>query len=873
MIIWRFLVFVFFTLFYFLRYWVATWNANPKEKEAWRGHYLYNYLLKMGPLYIKMGQILATRSDLISDKIAERLRQLQDDVPPMKEADTRKILDDKLPHPLEQIFQDFDFNPVASASIAQVHCGILTTGQKVAVKIIKKDVKKQLQQNIILIKFLLKSIHQLIPSVRSLNLPTRFEELSVLLLTQTDLVHEATQQEAVYLNFKNHSYVKVPSLVPELCNSNIIIMEFVEAIPGKQAHRCQLPPQKLARRFQETIYTMLYLDGLCHGDPHPGNIFFTKEGEIILVDFGITVELSEDEKWGLSSFYYACTRKEWEIAVKRFTNNFVVGTEKIQERWNEYQQDIIQVLRKHFNDKTERWSTISYFQDVNQVLKSYDAQYTTNFTKVELVFLSCEGFATQIDPEIDIWANARKFTDRYSPYMNPQVKEQFNRYFGQKIPQSLALRDRAKNALVAPTHLNRYFFPSSYPLFIQKAQGCHLQDVDNNVYVDLAGGYGPHFLGYNHPEVATTLSKAIHQGGINALGHVPEIELAEIIVDALPNAEKAIFSNSGTEAIIQAIRICRAYRQRNGVAKFEGHYHGFSDQGMVSSWFRFKGSKDKPEAVAGCLGSHSDVVKNTRIFQYGHQPSLQRLREEADKLTCVILEPMPTALANYNRSFLQELRQICTELDLPLIFDEVVSGFRVTYGGVQNLAQVFPDLTCLGKIIGGGLPGGCVAGKQYLIDIAKSSEDPFSDYETKTFVGGTMSGNSLTCSAGIATLKYLKGNPEIYTRLENQTEWLAQKLREIADCRGVSLQVKANYSIFSLTFSYKKAKFYREKQAGSNFKANLALAYYMRKYGVYMPELHTLMLSAAHTQEDLDLVCHGFDSSLRDMVEDGFFVL
>ena len=873
MIIWRFLTFVFLTLFYTLRYWVAAWNASPQEKEALRGHHLYDYLLKMGPLYIKMGQILATRSDLVSDKVVEKLRQLQDDVPPMNEADTRKILFDNLQRPVEKIFQEFDFTPVASASIAQVHYGVLTTSQKVAVKIVKKNVQKQLQQNILLIRFFLKLIHQLVPSVRSLNLPSRFEELSTLLLSQTDLVHEAAQQEAVYLNFKNHPYVKVPSLVPELCNSNIIVMEFVEAIPGKQAHLCQLPPQQLARRFQETIYTMLYLDGLCHGDPHPGNIFFTKEGEIILVDFGITVELSEDEKWGLSSFYYACTRKEWKIAVERFTKYFVVSTEQLREYWDKYQKEIIQVLRKHFNDKTECWSTISYFQDVNKVLKSYNAQYTTNFTKVELVFFSCEGFITQIDPKIDVWKNARKFTDRYSPYMNHKVKEYFDRYFLKKIPQSLALRDRAKNALVAPTHLDRYFFPSTYPLFIQKAQGCHLQDVDNNVYVDLAGGYGPHLLGYNHSVVSKTLSKAIHQGGINALGHLPEIELAEIIVDALPDAEKAIFSNSGTEAIIQAIRICRAYRQRDAVAKFEGHYHGFSDQGLVSSWFRFRGSKDKPEAVAGCLGSHSNVVKNTRIFQYGHLPSLQRLREEANKLACVIIEPMPTLLANYNRPFLQKLRQICTELDLPLIFDEVVSGFRVTYGGVQNIAQVFPDLTCLGKIIGGGLPGGCVAGKQYLIDIAKSSEDPFYDYEAKTFVGGTMSGNFLTCSAGVATLKYLKAHPEIYSRLESQTEWLAQKLQEIADSRDVSLQVKGKYSIFSLTFSYKKAKFYREKQAGSNFKANIALAYYMRQYGVYMPELHTLMLSAAHTQEDLDLVCSGFDSSLRDLVDDGFFVL
>ncbi len=873
MILLRFLSSFFVTSVYLVGYWFSTLGKTDKQRRFLRGQWVYKYLLTMGPLYVKMGQILATRSDLIDDELSTQLRQLQDDAPPTSEEYVKLLLTQELGRPIESVFSTFSWKPVASASIAQVHEAVLTTGQRVAVKIVKKNIRKQLAQNLSIARLSVNLAHKLLPSVRHLNLPVRFEELYTLLLSQTDLRQEAEHQEAVYTNFKGHPYVRVPMLIPELCTSSIIVMEFMEGIRGKDAHQVDFPPSQLARRLQETIYTMLYMDGLCHGDPHPGNIFFSKTGDIILLDFGITVQLSENEKWGLSSFYYACTRKEWDIAVNRFTQYFVTNKSKVQQEWKQYQQEMAEVLKLHFDERTSRWSTITYFQDVNQVLRKYEAQYTTNFTKVELVFLSCEGFISQIDPEIDIWANARKFTDRFSPYMNSTVKATFDRYFAKTSPGSLELRDRAKHSLVAPTHLDRYFFPSTYPLFVKNAIGSKIEDVDGNVYVDLSCGYGPHILGYAHPVVTQALTEAVQKGSINALGHTPEVLLAEAIVQAFPGAEKAIFSNSGTEAALQAIRICRAYRKRDRVAKFEGQYHGFSDQGMVSCWFRFTGSKERPEPMDGTLGSHQGVVKSTLILQYGQALSLERIYEARDELACVICEPMPAVLATYDQEFLSELRKLCTDYDIPLVFDEVVSGFRVTYGGVQNLANVVPDLTCLGKIIGGGLPGGSVVGKEKLVNIAKSSQDPFLDYETKAFVGGTMSGNSLTCSAGLAVLNYLQQHPEIYTQLEEQTNWLTRELKEIAHRHNVPFKIKANRSIFAFSFSYKSTKFYREKQAGSNFKANLALAYYMRKHGVYMPELHTLMLNAAHTDEDLKIITNAFDKSLGEMVADNFFVL
>ncbi|MBD2533051.1 aminotransferase class III-fold pyridoxal phosphate-dependent enzyme [Nostoc flagelliforme FACHB-838] len=865
--------FVSVTFFYLCGYFLTTVGTNKEERISKQGQWIYRYLLYMGPVYIKIGQILATRSDLIPPNWVQILRELQDNVPYMDEADTRKIITKDLPLAFENVFSEFSFQPIASGSIAQVHRATLLTGQKVAVKVVKKNVRNQLKQNLDIIQLFVDILDSVVPSVRELGLPKRLQELRTLLIIQADMKQEAQNQELVYNNFKDHPYIRVPAIIKDLSTSNLLFMEFMEGIPGKDVYKVELKRNLLAQRFQDTIYTMLYMHGLCHGDPHPGNIFFTKDGSIILLDYGITVQLNEDEKWGLSSFYYACTRKEWDVAVERFTQHFVTDKDYINQNWNQYAQEIQNVLQYHFDISTTQWSTVSYFQDVSKVLRKYRARYTTNFTKVELVFLSCEGFASQIDPNIEIWENARKFTDRYSPYMNPKVKETFDIYFQQTAPSSLAMRDRADNSLVAPTHINRYFFPSTYPVFVKKADKSKIEDFDGNVFVDISCGYGPHLLGYAHPVINQAISEAIANGFVNAIGHEAELELAEILVEALPGAEKAILSNSGTESILQAIRLCRAYRKKDRVAKFEGHYHGFSDQGMISSWFRFTGEKFNPQPIAGTQGTDSATVKNTLVLQYGYIEGLERLRSEASELACVICEPMPSLLANYDVNFLTKLRAICTELDIPLIFDEVVSGFRVAYGGVQNLAGIFPDLTCLGKVIGGGLPCGAVVGKKNLIDIGKSSQDPFSDYEKKAFVGGTMSGNSMTCLAGTATLTYLKEHPEIYVKLDNNTNWLAQKLLEIGHSHGVPIQVKANRSIFSLTFSHKNATYFREKQAGSNFKVNLALAYYMRKHGIYMPELHTLMLSAAHTQEDLELICTAFNLSLQEMLEDGFFTL
>ncbi|GAB4542468.1 MAG: hypothetical protein Tsb0020_54840 [Haliangiales bacterium] len=168
---------------------------------------------------------------------------------------------------------------------------------------------------------------------------------------------------------------------------------------------------------------------------------------------------------------------------------------------------------------------------------------------------------------------------------------------------------------------------------------------------------------------------------------------------------------------------------------------------------------------------------------------------------------------------------------------------------------------------------GAVLGKARYIHMGKTSGDPFIDFESKAFIGGTMSGNSLSCSAGIATLRHLRAHPEIYDQLERHTDHLCEQFRRITASHGISFHITGVCSIFAMSFTYRHTEVFRDKLTGSNFKANLALAYYMRKHGVYMPELHTLMLCAAHTEADIDAVCDAFERSLIEMIDDGFFQL
>ncbi|MFE0188076.1 aminotransferase class III-fold pyridoxal phosphate-dependent enzyme [Streptomyces sp. NPDC058989] len=864
---------VWWTAYYLVR-WIAEGGHRrgraerlPRLAELLRG-----YLMRMGPLYMKAGQVLGTQSGLLPKTATEEFRAFFSELPPMPEADLRRILDRELPVAVDEAFVSFEWQPVAVGSVAQVHWALLRGGAEVAVKVVKSGVRERLEASSWLVEKLLAAGHALVPALRGYDLPGHFAELRPLLVGQCDMRQEAKWQAEFSLNFREHPFLRVPQVHDTLCGDGVLVMEYVHGTRGQDAALAGNPRPILARRLQDAFYSMVFFHGLFHVDPHPGNVMFDPEGRIVLLDFGLVGRLSADDKWRLTAFYYACIRRQWDVAVRRFVRAFVARPERLEHDHPGHAEALADVLRKHFEVETSRWSTMAFFDDATRLLRDHGCRISTRFSLLALSLLTGEGFVSQTDPGIDLFRNAQKFTDRFSPYLSAELRERFEREIGGLSPRSLAAGRDARRHLVAPTHLDRYVLPSAFPLIVEGATGSRLTDLDGNEYIDLSCGYGPHILGYAHPTAVQATQAAMTMGAVNALGNPAEFRLAKLIACAFGRDSKVVLSNSGTEAVQMALRLARARTGRQRVAKFEGHYHGFSDQSLVSSLFRYSGDPRRPDPVGNSAGMQRSVVADTLVLQYGDRASLDRVVEHAGSLACVILEPMPVAMADFDAAFLAELREVCSREGVLVVYDEVVTGFRVHFGGAQHLAGVEPDLTCLGKVIGGGLPCGAVVGRPDVVEVARTTGDPFMDLDSRAFLGGTMSGNSVTAAAGAAVLEHLRTHPDIYRDLHRKTEWLSRELEAHAADRSIPCKVKGTRSIFSITFDHAAPRLVRDRLSGSNFKANLALSYYMRKYGVYLPELHTMMLSAAHSDDDLKNVSQAFAHSIEDMADDGFFV-
>ncbi|BAX94463.1 aminotransferase class III-fold pyridoxal phosphate-dependent enzyme [Mycobacterium shigaense] len=846
-------------------------KPRSRRSDVRRAVLLRRFLLRMGPLYIKAGQILGTQTGLLTREASAEFRSFFSGLPPMSGAQLARTLRKAYGKPVDQVFASFDPQPIAVGSVAQVHRALRRDGRLVAVKVVKAGVAERINASCAVVSLLLAVGYRLIPPLRALDGPAHFAELRPALTDQCDMLGEAQRQQTVADNFRAHPLLRVPQAHHDLCRPRVLVMEFVEALSGERFAEIGTGRADLARRMQDVFYTMAFLHGYFHVDPHPGNVMFSDDGAIIVLDFGLIGVLSEDDKWNLGSFFYACIRKQWDLAVDRFTRAFVADPGRLGSARAEYEGQLADILRHHFESETTSWSTVGFFDDGTRLLRSYGARVTTVFSLLALGFLTGEGFISRLDPEIDIWKNGRRFTDRFSPYMSEELREHFDIEIGNRVKKSMRIKDDPGRALLAPTHLDRFALPSAYPLIVERAEGARITDIDGNTYIDLSSGYGPHILGYAPKRVVSAIADAAAAGAVNSLGNRAEIELAETIGSAFGADTRVIFSNSGTEAVQMAIRIARAYTGRQRITKFEGHYHGFSDLGLVSSWFRYSGSHTEPAPVANSAGAQQLVVDDTVVLQYGDSASLTRLAQTAHDVAAVIVEPMPSALVAYDPDFLTELRKVCDRSGVVLIFDEVVTGFRVCYGGVQHIVDVRPDLTCLGKIIGGGLACGAVVGKREIVEIAATSGDPFLDVDTRAFVGGTLSGNSVTAAAGLAVLQELLENPGIYVQLDEHTRALKDAMKTAAAKLDIPCDVKAEHSIFSIGFDYAKGKLVRDKLSGSNVKASIALAYYMRRQGVYLPELHTILLNAAHSEQDIADIAQAFSASITEMKQHGLF--
>ena len=429
------------------------------------------------------------------------------------------------------------------------------------------------------------------------------------------------------------------------------------------------------------------------------------------------------------------------------------------------------------------------------------------------------------------------------------------------VERSKALFEEAKKYIPGGVNSPVRAFKSvgDTPRFIAKAKGSHIWDVDGNEYIDYVCSWGPMILGHAHPKVVEAVKSQAEKGTSYGAPTELEVELAKMIVELVPSVEKVRMVNSGTEATMSAIRLARGYTGRNKVIKFEGGYHGHVDALLVKA-----GSGLTTFGVPTSPGIPEDFAKHTITVPFNDIDALKRVIDEVGHdVAAVIMEPVMAnaGLIIPEPGFLEAVRELTAEKGIVLIFDEVITGFRLSLGGAQEYFGVTPDLSCFGKIIGGGLPVGAFGGKAEIMDHL-APEGP-------VYQAGTLSGNPLAMAAGIATLKELQ-KPGVYQELRSKTEKLSEGLKEAAKAAGIydKLHFKQIESISIVYFTPKEVKNYQDALT-SNTQAYAAFFRKMLQQGVYLApsQFEVAFMSTAHTQEDIEKTVKAAEVAFKEAAQ------
>jgi len=430
-----------------------------------------------------------------------------------------------------------------------------------------------------------------------------------------------------------------------------------------------------------------------------------------------------------------------------------------------------------------------------------------------------------------------------------------------RVERSKALFEEAKKYIPGGVNSPVRAFKSvgDVPRFIERAKGSHIWDVDGNEYIDYVCSWGPMILGHAHPNVVEAIQKQAEKGTSYGAPTALEVELAKMIVELVPSVEKVRMVNSGTEATMSAIRLARGYTGRNKVIKFEGGYHGHVDALLVKA-----GSGLTTFGVPTSPGIPEDFAKHTITLPFNDIDALKKVLDEVgDDVAAVIMEPVMAnaGLIIPEPGFLEAVRELTAEKGIVLIFDEVITGFRLSLGGAQEYFGVTPDLSCFGKIIGGGLPVGAFGGKREIMDYL-APEGP-------VYQAGTLSGNPLAMAAGIATLKELQ-KPGVYEELREKTEKLTEGLKEAAKSAGVEEKVsfKSIESISIIYFTPVNVKNYQDALT-ANTEAYAAFFRKMLQEGVYLApsQFEVAFMSTAHTDEDIEKTIKAAEVAFKEVRE------
>jgi len=421
-------------------------------------------------------------------------------------------------------------------------------------------------------------------------------------------------------------------------------------------------------------------------------------------------------------------------------------------------------------------------------------------------------------------------------------------------PNSAALWEKAKKYIPGGVNspVRAFRAVGQAPFFVSRAKGARIWDVDGQEYLDYVGSWGPLILGHAHPAVVEAVMAAAADGTSYGAPCEKEVELASAICEAFPSIEKIRMVNSGTEATMSAIRLARAYTGRNKIVKFEGCYHGHADSFLIKA-----GSGLLTSGIPTSPGVPEDFARNTLVAQYNHLDSVEELFDQNPfEIAAVIVEPVAgnMGLVLPEAQFLSGLRDITEKYGALLIFDEVITGFRVYYGGYQDVVGIRPDLTCLGKIIGGGLPVGAYGGKKEIMDLV-APEGP-------VYQAGTLSGNPLAMAGGLATLSVLRDG-KVYQELEEMGRILEEGLQDIIRKKGIDITLNRLGSMFSCFFTAEKVTDYASVMTCDTGQYARFFAG-MLSQGVNLPpsQFEVCFISGAHTRQDIEYTVEAFAKAI-----------
>lgn len=429
-----------------------------------------------------------------------------------------------------------------------------------------------------------------------------------------------------------------------------------------------------------------------------------------------------------------------------------------------------------------------------------------------------------------------------------------------QISESKRLFARAQNFIPGGVNspVRAFRAVGGEPIFIKRADGAFIYDEDDNAFIEMINSWGPMILGHNHPMIREAVIKAMENGTSFGAPTAREVEIAELIVSMVPSVEKVRMVNSGTEATMSAIRVARGYTGRDKFIKMEGHYHGHGDSFLIAagSGAMTMGNPDSPGVTKG-------TAKDTLLAPYNDLEAIKTLVEaNKGEIAALILEPVPgnMGLCLPNPGYLQGLRDICTQEGIILIFDEVMTGFRLAKGGAQELYGVTPDMTTLGKIIGGGMPVGAYGGKKEIMEFV-SPAGP-------VYQAGTLSGNPIAMAAGLSMLHYLNSHPEVYSRLNEIGMQVAAGLSSINQSLGYDFTINQLGSMYSLFFTeesvldFDTAKKSDTVLFGKYFQA-------MLHRGIYLApsQFESLFLSTALTDDLIGKILEAHEGSMKEILK------